>query len=332
MVVVDPIADMLTRIRNAKQMKYKEVKVPTSKIKTEISNDVYGLSENMAELSAILNISVKIDNDKFEIYTENISVAKRIYKLLKEIYHIEIKINPGEVNTLRGNKLIVLTVKDKVNLILNDLCIIKENERIYVPSLYLIDELKDKQSYLRGVFLMCGSINDPKTSRYHCEFVITNYDTAFYVNNLLNEMNFKSKLIKRDKNYMVYIKEAERISDFIKMLNATNALFYYEDIRIYRDHKNMTNRLNNCEQANVDKSIKASNEQLKLIAKLKSLIDIDLLDDKIKEICFYKEKYPESSMAELAQIISSETEKTISKSCVNHRFRKIKEIIDNIGG
>ena len=304
----------------------------TSKIKTEISNDVYGLSENMAELSAILNISVKIDNDKFEIYTENISVAKRIYKLLKEIYHIEIKINPGEVNTLRGNKLIVLTVKDKVNLILNDLCIIKDNERIYVPSLYLIDELKDKQSYLRGVFLMCGSINDPKTSRYHCEFVITNYDTAFYVNNLLNEMNFKSKLIKRDKNYMVYIKEAERISDFIKMLNATNALFYYEDIRIYRDHKNMTNRLNNCEQANVDKSIKASNEQLKLIAKLKSLIDIDLLDDKIKEICFYKEKYPESSMAELAQIISSETEKTISKSCVNHRFRKIKEIIDNIGG
>lgn len=304
----------------------------TSKIKTEISNDVYGLSENMAELSAILNISVKIDNDKFEIYTENISVAKRIYKLLKEIYHIEIKINPGEVNTLRGNKLIVLTVKDKVNLILNDLCIIKENERIYVPSLYLIDELKDKQSYLRGVFLMCGSINDPKTSRYHCEFVITNYDTAFYVNNLLNEMNFKSKLIKRDKNYMVYIKEAERISDFIKMLNATNALFYYEDIRIYRDHKNMTNRLNNCEQANVDKSIKASNEQLKLIAKLKSLIDIDLLDDRIKEICFYKEKYPESSMAELAQIISSETEKTISKSCVNHRFRKIKEIIDNIGG
>ena len=54
---------------------------------------------------------------------------------------------------------------------------------------------------------MCGSINDPKTSRYHCEFVISNYDTAQFVNNLLNEMHFKSKLIKRDKNYMVYIKK-----------------------------------------------------------------------------------------------------------------------------
>lgn len=304
----------------------------TSKIKTEISNDIYSLSENMAELSGILNISVKIYDNKFEIYTENASVAKRIYKLLKEIYHIDIKMDTGEVNTLRGNKLIVLIVADKEDLILNDLCIIKNNERIYVPSLYLVDDIRDKQSYLRGVFLMCGSINDPKTSRYHCEFVISNYNTAEYVNNLLNEMHFKSKLIKRDKNYMVYIKEAERISDFIKMLNATNALFYFEDIRIYRDHKNMTNRLNNCEQANVDKSIQASNEQLKLIAKLKSLIDIDLLDDKIKEICFYKEKYPESSMAELAEIISSETEKPISKSCINHRFRKIKEIIENIGG
>ena len=178
----------------------------TSKIKTEISNDIYSLSENMAELSGILNISVKIEDNKFEIYTENASVAKRIYKLLKEIYHIDIKMDTGEVNTLRGNKLIVLIVADKVDLILNDLCIIKNNERIYVPSLYLVDDIRDKQSYLRGVFLMCGSINDPKTSRYHCEFVISNYNTAEYVNNLLNEMHFKSKLIKRDKNYIIKIR------------------------------------------------------------------------------------------------------------------------------
>ena len=129
---------------------------------------------------------------------------------------------------------------------------------------------------------------------------------------------------------MVYIKEAERISDFIKMLNATTSLFYYEDIRIYRDHKNMTNRLNNCEQANVDKSMNASSEQLELIKKLRELIDFDLLDDKIKDICIYKEKYPESSMNELALIISSETERPITKSGINHRFRKMKEMIDKI--
>ena len=298
----------------------------TSNIKNEISSLEYEESENMAELSAILNIGIKIYNDKFEIYSENISVARRIYMLIKEIYHVEIDMDTG-YNSLRGNKLVLLSVYDKVDLILNDLCIVVNNERIYVPSDYLVDEENDKKAYLRGVFMICGSINDPKTSRYHLEFVISNKDTAYYVNNLLNEFYFNSKVIKRDKNYMVYIKESEKISDFIKLLNARTSLFYYEDIRIYRDHKNMTNRLNNCEQANVDKMIQASSEQLELIRKLRETRDFDLLEQGIKDICIYKEKYPESSMAELAEIISTETERPITKSGINHRFRKIKEMI-----
>lgn len=302
----------------------------TSNIKNEISNIEYGDSEKMAELSAILNIGVKIFDDRFEIYTENISSARRIYKLIKEIYHVNIEMDTSGINTLRKNKLVLLIVREKVNLILEDLSILSDKERKYIPSSYLIDELKDKQAYLRGIFIMCGSINDPKTSRYHLEFVISNEELSYFINDMLNDMRFNSKVIKRDKNYMVYIKEAEKISDFIKMLNATNSLFYYEDIRIYRDHKNMTNRLNNCEQANVDKSLSASSEQLELISKLKKLYDFELLDDKIKIICIYKEKYPESSMQELSEIISSETEKVITKSCINHRFRKIKEMVNKI--
>lgn len=299
----------------------------TSNIKNEISSIQYGESENFAELSAILNIGGKIFDDKFEIYTENISVARRIYTLIKETYHVDIEMDNSGVNSLRKNRLVLLTVHEKVDLILNDLSIVLDGRRLYVPHNYLVDELKDKQAYLRGVFMICGSINDPKTSRYHAEFVISSEETAKFVNSLLNEMHFNSKVIKRDKNYMVYIKESEKISDFIKMLNATNSLFYYEDIRIYRDHKNMTNRLNNCEQANVDKIIASSNEQLELIRKLRETRDFDLLDERIKDICIYKEKYPESSMAELAEIISSETERPITKSCINHRFRKIKEML-----
>ena len=299
----------------------------TSNIKNEIATIQYSESENIAELSAILNIGVKIEDDKFEIFTENVSVARRIYTLIKDTYHVDIEMDTSGVNSLRKNRLVLLMVKEKLDLILSDLCIVLDGKRIYVPHSYLIDEIKDKQAYLRGVFMMCGSINDPKTSRYHAEFVIYNEETANFVNSLLNELNFKSKVIKRNGSYMVYIKESEKISDFIKMLNATNSLFYYEDIRIYRDHKNMTNRLNNCEQANVDKIIATSNEQLELIRKLRETHDFDLLDDRIKDICIYKEKYPESSMAELAEIISSETEKPITKSGINHRFRKIKEMV-----
>lgn len=302
----------------------------SSNIKNEISNIEYSKSETMAELSAILNIASVIETDSFYICVENISVARRIYKLIKDIYHVEIDMDTTLINTLRKNKLVKLTIKEKSKIILEDLSILDNDVRLYEPKSYLVDELCDKQAYLRGIFLICGSINDPKTSRYHLELVIENELTANFVNDLLNELSFNSKILKRDKKYMVYIKESEKISDFIKLLNATNALFYYEDIRIYRDHKNMANRLNNCEQANVDKMIAAGEAQLEIIRKIKENMDFDLLDDKIKDICIYREKYPEVSMDELAVIISSETEKPITKSGINHRFRKMKQMVEKL--
>ena len=302
----------------------------SSNIKNEISNIEYSKSETMAELSAILNIASVIETDSFYICVENISVARRIYKLIKDIYHVEIDMDTTLINTLRKNKLVKLIIKEKSKIILEDLSILDNDIRLYEPKSYLVDELCDKQAYLRGIFLICGSINDPKTSRYHVELVMENEVTANCVNDLLNELSFNSKIIKRDKKYMVYIKESEKISDFIKLLNATNALFYYEDIRIYRDHKNMANRLNNCEQANVDKMIAAGEAQLEIIRKIKENMDFDLLDDKIKDICIYREKYPEVSMDELAVIISSETEKPITKSGINHRFRKMKQMVEKL--
>ena len=97
--------------------------------------------------------------------------------------------------------------------------------------------LEEKKAFLKGLFLSCGSINDPKKNQYHLEFFIKNKKDAETVNKLLISLNFKSKILKREKEYMVYIKSSENISDFIKYLNAINALFYFEDIRIYKDHK-----------------------------------------------------------------------------------------------
>ena len=106
----------------------------TQNIKNEISNIEYGDSEKMAELSAILNIGVRIESDRFEIYTENISVARRIYKLIKETYHVEIGMDTSGVNTLRGNKLVDLIVEEKSDLILEDLSILKNGIRSYVQA------------------------------------------------------------------------------------------------------------------------------------------------------------------------------------------------------
>ena len=176
----------------------------------------------------------------------------------------------------------------------------------------------------------CGSINDPKKSRYHLEFLIDDYDYSLFVCELLDYFNLNSKLIERNNGFMIYIKEAEKISDFLRLIRAYNGVMYYEEIRVYREKINMTNRLNNCEQANMDKIFFTANSQLKDIEKLQELDLIDTLDDKLKLVIDYRLKYKEVSLAELSEIISKETNDKITKSGLNHRFRKIKEIIHNI--
>jgi hypothetical protein len=137
-----------------------------------------------------------------------------------------------------------------------------------------------------------------------------------------------SKLIERNNGFVVYIKESEKIGDFLRIIKTNNAVMYFEDIRIYKDHKNMVNRLNNCEQANVEKVFNSAFKQIEYINIIEQNIGLDLLDDKLKEIALYRTKYPESSLLELSEIITLETGKKVSKSGINHRLRKLKEIAD----
>ena len=150
---------------------------------------------------------------------------------------------------------------------------------------------------------------------------------AKQVLNLLNEYNLKAKLIKRGYKYIVYIKSSECISDLIKRFKAINSLFYFEDIRIYRDHKNMVNRLNNCEIANQEKSFKSGQIQINNIKYLKEKDIFSLLDEKTQIVANSRIKYPEVSMNELAEIISLEEGYKIGKSGVNHHFIKISNLV-----
>ena len=134
---------------------------------------------------------------------------------------------------------------------LKELAIYNEkNEYLPVVPTYIVGANEEIRAYLRGVFFASGSINDPKTSRYHLEILVTEPEEAVFVQKLLNIFDLNAKILNREKGYMIYIKEAEKISDFIKILGANNAVMYYENVRIYRDQKNKTNRLNNMEQAN----------------------------------------------------------------------------------
>ena len=302
----------------------------TVNVKNEVASYDQERNENIAILSAIIRNSGKIDKDSITVTTENSKVAKRIYLLLSDIYNISVTIDDRE-NSFNRNRLYMIKASDNVDFILKDLCVIDSdgNYQDNVSS-YLIDSDEEKRAYLKGVFLSTGSVNDPKTSRYHLEFFIEKEEEANFINDLLNEYYLNSKVIKKDKKYMVYVKEAEKIGDFLRIIGAAQAVMYYEDIRIYRDHKNMTNRLNNMEQANIEKTINTCNEQINDINLIYEKLGEEFLDDKVKEACIYRLKYPESSLQELSEIMTLEIGKPITKSGLNHRFRKIREIARKI--
>ena len=302
----------------------------TINVKNEIASFNGTKNENIALLSAIVRNSGKINEESITITTENSKVARRIYTLITDIYNVPVGIIDKN-NSFNRNRLYVIIVNKDINFILKDLGFLSDNNQFLkvVPN-YLIDSDEEKRAYLKGIFLSTGSINDPKTSRYHLEFFIDNKDEAYFVNDLLNEYSLNSKVIIKDKKYMVYIKEAEKNGDFLRIIGANDGVMYYEDIRIYRDHKNMTNRLNNMEQANIEKIINTCNEQIKDIQLIFDKLGKDSLDEKILESAIYRLKYPESSLQELSEIMTLEIGKPITKSGLNHRMRKIKEIANRL--
>lgn len=291
----------------------------TTQIKEEITKEENNNIEDLTSLCTYLKFNATLEEDKMTVMVVNASVARWIFKLLKTNYNVLIKLTTRTMKRFKARNLYILEVKEKLDLIYKDI------DNIFKEINTSSDE--EKKAFLKGMFLACGSINDPKKNQYHLEFLVKEEEDAKLIDNLLNSLKIKSKVLKRDREYMVYVKSSENISDFIKYLGAFNALFYFEDIRIYKDHKNMVNRLNNCEQANVERTLKSSKVILDNIKYLEDNDLLMLLDDRSKEIIEYKKKYPDTSLGELAEIITMETNKSITKSGINHHFRKINALV-----
>lgn len=175
-------------------------------------------------------------------------------------------------------------------------------------------------AYLRGAFLSCGAITNPSTD-YHMEFSVPYYNLSRDIQALMRELGFEARLIRRKGDNIIYLKESEQIEDCLTLMGATNASLELMGVKMVKDIRNTANRITNCENANIDKTVAAALEQVKAIEKIQQRQGLDSLPEELRELAQLRIDNPDCSLRELGELLSE----PLSRSGVNHRLKRILE-------
>ncbi|WP_124058222.1 DNA-binding protein WhiA [Vaginisenegalia massiliensis] len=284
-----------------------------------------------AELTALIRMNGAVSFYQqqliLNVQSENAAIARRIYSLLKDHYQAEGELIVRRKMKLKKNNVYIVRCRHQVKEILADLNIFEGFVlNPHVDQTIMEDEQK-KRSYLRGAFLAGGSVNNPESSSYHLEIYSNYQEHNEDICRMMNDFNLNARTITRRNGFITYLKEGEKIVDFLAVIGANRAMLKVEDIRIVRDMRNSVNRLVNCENANLNKVIDASQRQLEAIKLIEDRQGLTSLPEKLRQMALYRMDNPDMSLQELGDTIPGGP---ISKSGVNHRLRKLIEIADQL--
>lgn len=182
----------------------------------------------------------------------------------------------------------------------------------------IVEEECCRVAFCRGAFLAGGAVTDPEKD-YHLEWVTTHRAVSRAFPVVLHEMGFQAKQAPRKGNFVTYVKHSETLEELLTVMGAGVAAMEVMNAKLEKDIRNGVNRRVNCDAANLDKAVQASQEQLAAIAKLEERGVLSSLPDKLRETARLRREFPECTLSELAEQCSP----PVSKSCLNHRLRKL---------
>lgn len=302
----------------------------SSNVKQEVSNKIMEGNDARAELSALIQMTSSLSFSSrgmtILVTVENAAVARTIYRMTKERFHSEIELFVKRKMNLKKNRIYGLRILSGAPVILTDLGIYSARGLLEKPLAKIVSTDNNARAYLVGAFLASGSINPPEKPNYHLELTAANQEHAKFLQDVMNRFEMHARIIERRGKFIVYVKQAEKIADFLRIIEAEQALFEFENIRIERDLANNIQRLNNIDVANEMKAQSAALKQLEDIQKIENKGKYEDLDQKLKDVIEVRKAYPEASLNELCDVLAKKTKKTVSKSGMRHRFVKIHEI------
>ena len=175
-------------------------------------------------------------------------------------------------------------------------------------------------SFWRGVFIACGTLNDPRKS-YHLEMSFATEQRAHLLFKALGNIVPTPKLITRDKRTCVYYKSNESIFDLLNYIGVGQSSFLMTNTYIERDIRNAENRATNCVASNISKSVDAAMKQIEAINKLIESGKFVSLPEELRYTAQLRVDNPSASLFELSHL----HEPPISKSGLNRRLTKLLE-------
>ncbi len=274
-----------------------------------------------AELYGILLFCNTFSGRELRILTEHRGFLQRAEKLLKRVADVE----PDQLLGENGGKL-GLVLRDESKL--RQLCAVYGCEPDRSPALHVnlgvLEEDCCRTAFLRGAFLAGGSMVSPKKS-YHLELITSHASVSRETGTLLLEMDFHPGSLSRNGNYVLYFKHSEAIEDLLTTLGAPLAAMELMNAKVEKDLVNRVNRRTNCDEANVEKTVIASQAQLHAIHRLRESGRLEGLSPRLQEAAALREQNPELNLMQLAAL----SDPPLTKSCLNHRLRKLMELAEN---
>ncbi len=259
--------------------------------------------------------------------------AMFITGVFRSLYNYEVRELSVSEDRLNKKDRFTLNISgERAVDILKSLEILIEKEGEIAVNLNMYGKITEKEcclrSFIRGLFVAVGGCTIPQsnqtTTGYHLEMVFSHYGPALKTSEKLAEYHVLTKITRRRESYVLYIKSAEEIKDFIAFLPAPVCVLKLTDFMINRELKNRSNRQKNCDIANVNKQVEAAAKQLESIEKISTIIGLDTLKEDLRKTAIARMENPDLTLGELAE------ELKISKSCLNHRLRKLNVIAEEL--
>ena len=268
------------------------------------------------------------DYNDISLLTDNSFVADKYVELSKKACDVEatrIVSEAGKVTCEIGSE------EDRIKVLASFSSTGKERVR-RIDRGNLLNECGDttesinccNAAFLRGAFLSCGTASDPNKS-YHIEFVVPYRTLSLDLLKILTDYGLKAKHMVRRYINVIYIKDSESIEDLLTIMGATMASLSIMNIKIYKDLRNLTNRRNNFENANLTKTASAAYDQISAIERLKENGGYALLTEDLRVIADLRLENEEASLREIGEMCTP----PISRSAVNHRLKKLIALAGN---